>query len=261
MVKDKINYCLALCKNEAEFISMFHPNNTDRLLLDAHMRESMVTTEGFPTLTIAKLSYGESSVTELIASHLQRLAAAFGIAATAMQIDMIAQDIISGYGYLKVSEIALFFKMLREGKFRKGDNDRGKMYGVLNGEVIMDCLYQFTHSYRDEILCKAEDELRKKVKEEADMKAASPQEKFEILTGKCLSDASFIEIIKTFNLLMDNEIDIIQKAVDEFKVLRLLRTRVEEYLNSINNGCDPKTNAAKLEKAISYLNEKFPKEQ
>lgn len=259
-VQERVDLCLHHYSTADTFLVSFTPNTYEHYLTELGSREAFVTNEIAPTLTIAKYAFGTAKINQLIAVHLQQLAVAFGVKTDPVQIDAIADDITSGYGHLKVTEIILFFKMLREGKFRSGENDRGKMFGTLSSEIICDCLYQYKKSYRDYVLQKHEEELKKQEREQDEMRAATYDERKNIFFGKCLQDASFLVLIKNNQWLMDKDIQTIENAVNEFKHLRLLRTRVEEYLKSINKGCDPKTNAAKLEKAIEYLNANYPKQ-
>ncbi len=94
------------------------------------------------------------------------MAMAMGVTATPDSIEGIIEDILSGYGDLKVSELLLAFKMIREGKFRSGDNNRGSFYGSLSSNVICDCLYKFRYEYRNPILEKLEQEKHRQKREE-----------------------------------------------------------------------------------------------
>ena len=84
------------------------------------------------------------------------------------------------------------------------------------------------------------------------------QERYEMLTAECLKNPSFLGIIKTNQWLMEKEIEKIEKYIEEFKHLRLLRTRVAEYIEMINSGADPKTTLKTLERANDFLNETYP---
>lgn len=125
-------------------------------------REKMVTSAKVPTVTIARLAFGDASVKLLLRSHLHSMAICMGLTSTPEAMDSVIDDVISGYGDLKVTEILLAFKMIREGKFRTGDNNRGAFFGSLSSDVICDCLYKFRTDYRNPILARQEQEQEPK---------------------------------------------------------------------------------------------------
>lgn len=163
--------CQSRFNGQKDFIWQFSLQRLPSLLAE---REKMVTTQVAPTLTIASKAFGQASVKLIIRSHLHAMALAMGITSTPDAIDGIIEDILSGYGDFKITELLLAFKMIREGKFRDREHNRGSFYGVLSSSVICDCLYQFRFGYRNEILSKAEQQEQQQKK--AEEKPASYEE-------------------------------------------------------------------------------------
>jgi hypothetical protein len=77
------------------------------------------------------------------------------------QFDATAKTILSNYGYLKVTELMVFFQRFKAGHY-------GKFYGVVDGLVITSALHEFLQ-YRsakiDEVRRIAEAERREKIRE------------------------------------------------------------------------------------------------
>lgn len=230
-----------------------------------------------PTITIAKLSFGNASVRAIIKSHLFTMANAMGITSTPDAIDAITDDIISGYGDLKVTELMLAFKMIREGKFREGaggERNRGEFFGQLSSGVICDCLNRFRFDYRNPILARAEQEEEKKRKE-AEMRDASKYDDYKnIIFTRLLTcpPDKMGALFKWFQPYINNQQDMIEikeyieeraKLYNQLKhdeeelyALRLLKTRVDEYLAD-----KPEDEAVTLRKGVAYIDAKFPSKQ
>lgn len=254
---EKQQMFLSIYKDGDNFLQTFSACMITDMIINLG-KEELITNDYFPSLTLAVKTFSIEKVKTLLMSYLYEHCTTCNLSATAKQIEKIADDMVIGYGNLKITEIALFFNMLRSGYFRSGENDRAKMYGSISEEVIMDCLHSFRNGYRCEIIERHRQDLAKKKREEDEMRAASYQEKFEVLTAKCLQDPEFLDLIKENKWLMEQDIRKIETYVEEFKHLRLLRTRVAEYIKNVNDGADPKTNIKVLEKANDFLNEKYP---
>ena len=254
---EKSRMYLSIYPDKAAFVYQFSGAVASQMLQTLGKKE-MVINEYFPSLTIASSTYGLDAVKSLVMSYITDHCTICSISAELPQIERIADDIIFEYGYLKISEVLLFFQMLRSGYFRNGDNDRAKMFGSLSGQVINDCLYQFKTGFRSDILDSYRQEQAKAKRENELSETMTYQEKYEMLTAECLKNPSFLDIIKTNQWLMNKEIEKIEKYIEEFKHLRLLRTRVAEYIEKINSGADPKTTLKILERANDFLNETYP---
>lgn len=254
---DKTSVYMSLYRSKEEFLRQFSVSSIGKMLME-YGKEEAIVNDFFPSLTMAARTFGEGSVKTLLMSYIFDHCSVCSITAERSQVERIAEDIILEYGYLKISEVALFFRMLRSGHFRNGDNDRAKMFGSLSGQVINDCLYQFRSGYRSEVLEAHHNARVKREKENEETRMATYQEKYEIFTAKCLQDPEFLDLIKENEWLMSKEIRKIETYIEEFRHLRLLRTRVAEYIGKVNEGADPKTNMKVLEKANDFLNEKYP---
>lgn len=254
---EKSRMYLSIYPDKAAFVHKFSGAVASQMLQSLGKKE-MVINEYFPSLTIASSTYGLDAVKSLVMSYITDHCTICSISAELLQIERIADDIIFGYGYLKISEVILFFQMLRSGYFRNGDNDRAKMFGSLSGQVINDCLYQFKNGFRSDVLEGYRQEQAKAKRENELSETMTYQERFEMFTAECLKNPSFLDTIKTNQWLMEKEIEKIEKYIEEFKHLRLLRTRVAEYIEKVNEGADPKTNLKVLEKANDFLNKIYP---
>lgn len=131
-----------------------------------------------PTLTIIKHAFGYKTATTFLSVFLKSVAKFHQLADKIDPETMydIADCIMQEFYYLKASELVVFFQELKTSHFRdRNDEDRGKMYGVFSGQVIMDCLYKFKEErnrYIDEQ--KAEEQRRKH--DEILANAASPED-------------------------------------------------------------------------------------
>ena len=254
---EKSRMYLSIYPDKAAFVHQFSGAVASQMLQTLGKKE-MVINEYFPSLTVASSTYGLDAVKSLVMSYITDHCTICSISAELPQIERIADDIIFEYGYLKISEVILFFQMLRSGYFRNGDNDRAKMFGSLSGQVINDCLYQFKTGFRSDTLESYRQEQAKAKRENELSETMTYQERCEMLTAECLKNPSFLGVIKNNQWLMEKEIEKIEKYIKEFKHLRLLRTRVAEYIEMINSGEDPISQLKTLERANDFLNETYP---
>lgn len=248
-------------------------------------RELMITGNA-PTITISKLTFGNASIRAIIKSHLFTMANAMGITSTPDAIDAITDDIISGYGDLKVTELILAFKMIREGKFREGsggERNRGEFFGNLSSGVICDCLNRFRFDYRNPIIARQEQEADKRRKEEEMANAAKYDDYKQIIFTRLLTcpPDKMGALFRWFQPYIKNQQDMIEikeyikeradlhkknqdleeinrVMIDELYALRLLKTRLDEYLSS--KPADDDT-LATLRKGVAYIDGKFPSKQ
>lgn len=134
------------------FSATFSPKNMKQYY-ERQGIDAMLTTTVAPSLSIVKFTYGLDNALGLISMYLLDSAIFFGNAnASASQFYDIAGLIDTEVHYMKITELMLFFHMMKLGKFRdRNGADRGKMYGNFNGEVIMDCLYAFKQWRNEEL--------------------------------------------------------------------------------------------------------------
>lgn len=239
-------------------------------------RELMITGNA-PTITISRLTFGNASVRAIIKSHLFTMCNAMGITSTPDAIDAITDDIISGYGDLKVTELILAFKMIREGKFREGsagERNRGEFFGTLSSGVICDCLNRFRFDYRNPILARQEQEAEKRRKEDSIQHAATYSEYVQIIFNQLMTcdpdkmgklfdyckqfikDPKDMEEVKKYVEERSKLWAQIKHDEEELYALRLLKTRVDEYLAG-----KPDDVAVSLRKGVAYIDAKFPSKQ
>lgn len=167
--------------NINNIMSRYSPDNI-RTMVQTHGKAGMINADT-PSLTIMKYAFGDKAVNTFLGVHLFETAKFYGMTDKADMSAMyqIADLIILDYYYLKISELVLFFQMLKAGHFRdSNDNDRGKMYGSFNGEVIMDCLYKFKQE-RDKYLDEKKSEENKKNYDRMVQESATKSERKEAL--------------------------------------------------------------------------------
>lgn len=207
-VREKVEKTLTLYSNNPErFVKVYSPETIHGHLTDPDKRDLLITSEKIPSVTIARKAFGDAPIKLILRSHLFELAQATGIQSTAENIDAIIDDIISGYGYLKISEIILALKMMRESKFREGrdgSGNRGTFYGRLDGQVITDCINRFVVEYRNPLLDKVENERRRQRFAEESRNAASYETRKKIISDACRDDPSLRPFLGQFLKDEDN---------------------------------------------------------
>lgn len=239
---------------------MFAPDRVNEYIENGD-RTTLITSSTPPTLNIAREAFGTATIKLFLKQHLWQLAKYYGFASSTNeeQIDEIANVLSLKAGDLKTTELMLFFQMLKEGHFRdRNDDDRAKMFGSLNGEVILDCFHKFKFDYRDAVINRHNGEMQMKEKDESFARAATPYEKKEMFFEKCLAEPSFFDLIRECRLEDEIFIKNMGKAIDEFKALRLLKKCCEEYLQGLSEGKDPNTTSQRIANGVKYLNEHFP---
>lgn len=91
-----------------------------------------------PTLAIINTAYGSNTATMFLVQQLFDLSEYAGVKGklTGKALEGCANAIASKYYYLKVSEVMMFFKRFKEGKY-------GLFYGSVDPLVIMNAIHQF----------------------------------------------------------------------------------------------------------------------
>lgn len=148
-------------------LRIYNPSNSG-IMIQKNGKAAMMSAET-PSLTIVMHSFGGKVVSTFLSSFLIDAAKFFGLAdkIDGFTINSIAESIMTEYYYLKISELTLFFHLLKSGHFRdRFGEDRSRMYGSFSGEIIMDCLFKFKQErakYLDEL------EAMRKIQERDDM--------------------------------------------------------------------------------------------
>lgn len=248
-MKSKLAMCLSRFTTASKFVNAYNKANDKYILADKYLA---VNNDVSPTITIAKMTFGESVVKIIIEQHLQELAIAFGVRSTRDAISYIADDIIDGYYYLKMSELILALHLIRQGKIREPDDynadgtNAAKMYGVISTQSICNCLHIFCTTIRARYIEQREQRERELRRIEDDKNAVNG---FEFIAARSLDDLTIMDFFKQY--LTKQQMKELEYYVQERKVLLLLKERVEQYLDG---QCDKD----KLAKAIEYINTNFP---
>lgn len=163
------------------FVASFSPSLTEHYLVTAGA-EGMIVTDNIPSLNIACGAFGVEPVKIIIRQHLLKLAIAFGVQTTNEQIEEITSVVLDMAKDLKVTEIMLFFHLMKQNKFldRHGE-DSSKMFGSLNIQAISESLTNYRNNYRRIAIENVEKEERKKREEEIEKNAATDDERRQII--------------------------------------------------------------------------------
>ena len=165
-VQEKVMMARYKYKDASTFLTKYHPENAFAMITENGT--SGMFDADVPTLTILKYAFGAEAV-KTFTNCFMRDAIKFNGMYDKVDPSVVAsvsEVIQTEYYYLKASELVLFFHWLKSGHFRdRNDDDRGKMYGTFNGEVIMDCLYKFKQE-RARHLDEVETAKRNKEREE-----------------------------------------------------------------------------------------------
>lgn len=241
---------LGFQKANKDFVGEYDAQATDSILrLD---QKDIITSEDFPTLLVAREAFGMLQVKIVLRSHLYNLCKAQGITSTTDGIDAIISDIMHGYSDLRITEIIYAFKLIRESRFREGNNqerDACQFYGTLSSQVICNCLHRYRYEYRNPVIDAKEKADREKEQSDHDAKVPSAVERDLYILSLCLRDL-FINPIFS-NIFSPKRMEEIQHYVEERKCNNLLRKRVKEFIEG-------KIEKAALQKAVDYLDSNFP---
>lgn len=112
---------------------------------------------GAPTLWNANLLYGNGASEEWLIYQLTDLSEFTGVSKkiSAPQITQMAQLIVGDYGYLKMTEVMLFLRRFKTGRY-------GSFYGNVDPIVIISALGRFVVEERNSMLAAHELEEEKK---------------------------------------------------------------------------------------------------
>lgn len=115
----------------------------------------------YPTLTDIKLAYGENASAAWLVPQLLNLSEYCGCKdkLQGKPLEECAHIISMEYGYLKISELMLFFYWFKSGKF-------GRFYGSVDPLVITTSLREFMKE-RAKVIDRYEQEQREKAEEES----------------------------------------------------------------------------------------------
>ena len=126
---------------------------------------------GAPTMTVMDLAYGENAAAIWLTSQLTDLGLYAGVngTLTERQYMQLAWMIVSEFGFLKATELMLFFYRMKSGRY-------GHFYGSIDPMVIMETLRKRFMPERAAVIDKAESEQRRLEREQMPKGALKPDE-------------------------------------------------------------------------------------
>ena len=137
------------------------------VLADPQRRDAMILYPA-PAMALMAQAYGREKVELVVEGHVMQLADAMGVQYERKQVKMCASDIVSGWYYLTIYEIAAALKMAREGRFRDNNGrNMATMYGAFSSAAVIDCIAFFVKNYRAPLIDQQEQQQRADAKERA----------------------------------------------------------------------------------------------
>lgn len=133
---------VGLLKTKKALLNLYHVNKSIAITNDPN--ECYF--GGAPTLWNANLCYGNGTSEEWLIYQLTDLSEFTGVSKkiTAPQISQMAKLIVGDYGYLKMTEVMLFIRRFKIGRY-------GTFYGNVDPLVIMDSVGKFLVERNDTI--------------------------------------------------------------------------------------------------------------
>lgn len=158
LVQIKPSEIVARYGDKNRFLQTFHVNNQITYTNDeqrCHFGKA-------PTLAQVSKAYGSQTTEEWLIYQIVDLSEFCKLKSklTSTQVKQTAQLIMHAYGYLKVTEIMLYFRRFKFGQY-------GRFYGSVDAMIILDCIKKFCNERRDAIheqLKRAEEEERERQK-------------------------------------------------------------------------------------------------
>lgn len=196
----RIENGLQTCRRSKEIVAKYgdatafvqhHTVAIQPVLQDPQRREKMILYKA-PSQAAMVQAYGREVVELIVRGYVMQLADASGIGYTTEQVKMCASDIVSGWHYLTIYEIAAALKMAREGRFRNPKTDRNlaTMYGAFSAVAISDCIAAFVSEVRNPLIDRYEEEQRRVQIEQSSKHS---------VTKKWFVEKTFIGYLRFFN--------------------------------------------------------------
>ena len=132
-----------------------------------------------PTIFEVRRSYSSATVDswlDIQLSDLVRFCGVKGKEEFTRIIDPVIQVISDNFGYLKLSELMLFFQQFKAGQY-------GRFYGSVDPMVITEALHQFL-DFRADRLAVIERKRRKAEQQRQDAERAERERRGELLTAE-----------------------------------------------------------------------------
>lgn len=168
LVEIKPSELVARYGDKNRFLQTFHVNNQITYTNDeqrCHFGKA-------PTLAQVSKAYGSQTTEEWLIYQIVDLSEFCKLKSklTSTQVKQTAQLIMNAYGYLKVTEVMLYFRRFKFGQY-------GRFFGSVDAMIILDCIKKFCNERRDAIhrQRKKEEEQRK----ERQMRGCIPWEEYQ----------------------------------------------------------------------------------
>jgi hypothetical protein len=132
--------------SEQDVLIKFAPNRQYEYV-NGYLKQCF--TNDVPSIRALNHTYNDSTARRWLVIQLTDLCLYAGIEKkpTIEGLENIADTIVINYGFLKLTELMVFFQRFKGGKY-------GKFYGVIDGMVITEALNQFL-SFRSEQINKS----------------------------------------------------------------------------------------------------------
>lgn len=142
LVEIKPSEIVARYGDKNRFLQTFHVNNQITYTND----EQRCHFGTAPTLAQVSKAYGQQTTEEWLIYQIVDLSEFCKLKSklNSTQVKQTAQLIMHAYGYLKVTEIMLYFRRFKFGQY-------GRFYGSVDAMIILDCIKKFCNERRDAI--------------------------------------------------------------------------------------------------------------
>lgn len=142
VVEVKPSELVARYGDKNRFLQTFHINNQITYTND----EQRCHFGTAPTLVQVSKAYGSQTTEEWLIYQIVDLSEFCKLKSklTSTQVKQTAQLIMNAYGYLKVTEIMLYFRRFKFGQY-------GRFYGSVDAMIILDCIKKFCNERSEAI--------------------------------------------------------------------------------------------------------------
>jgi len=134
MRKDYTEKLIKKYQSSTNFLKLFNPDVQELIIAN----ENRAYVGSAPSLTVVKLGFGKNIIETWLMAQIENLNNFCGVKekANALQMLELSKLVIASCGYLKVTELMLFFTKFKMGEY-------GKFYGVIDPIVITSALNEF----------------------------------------------------------------------------------------------------------------------
>ena len=148
---DKCSAVLTRFGDKTQMIQ-HHTQGIAEVLSDPTRREKMILHPS-PSVALMVQAYGREPVQLVVEAYVMQLADSVGVQYSRDSIKVCAQDIVTGWYYLTLYEVAAALRMAREGQFRDTNGRNiATMYGCFSSAAVIDCIAAFVRQVRNPLL-------------------------------------------------------------------------------------------------------------